>query len=132
MRSVFVFVAMIGTTSAVFGQQIGPPRDRAETGAEWLARCGPSIKSGDTKGLEAMMNGVSCLGWVNGFIDLNTTYQELSADRQKTFCTPLGTLHLGDAGRVIVSYVEKQQDQSKPIRVMAHAALIGAFPCPLR
>ena len=84
-QSAIVFIASMAVSSGALAQRIGPPQNGAESGREWLARCGPSIKSGDPKGLEAMMSGVACLGSVSGFIDLNTTYRELDLERGVLF-----------------------------------------------
>ena len=125
--SCFIALLCASTPSA---QQGKPPAGRAETGAEWLDRCGDSIRTGDPKGLEAMLTGVSCLGWVSGLVDLNTTIREVAPNAPATFCLPTGGTRLADVAKSIVTHVEKNKaDQSKPIRVLAHQALLASFPC---
>jgi hypothetical protein len=58
-QTAFVIVLLFALSDTARAQQ-----PAAETGKEWLARCGAALKSGEPKGIEQTIGGAVCLAWV--------------------------------------------------------------------
>ena len=69
-----------------------------------------------------------CLGYLSGFLDMNTLCQ-LTAGNRVVFCVPRGVLS-GQAARVVVQYLQEHAEKLHEDGVtLIMLALKAAFPC---
>jgi len=69
-----------------------------------------------------------CLGYLSGFLDMNTLCQ-LTTGNRVVFCVPRGVLS-GQAARVVVKYLQEHTEKLHEDGVtLIMLALKAAFPC---
>jgi hypothetical protein len=122
---------ILSTTPALTAQQETPnPARVGGTANQWLAKCGTFAKGQPPKGGDSQVfNAGTCLGWVEGFLDMHFMYRAALNDEMLGFCYPTnGTI--GQAAKIIVKYFEDHPSElHQPSRILAYAAFKEQFPC---
>ena len=104
--------------------------DISRSGSEFLEVC--SSVDGEHKGdLVRSNNDATCLGWVEGFRQGFTVYDELLGvpEKDRMICSPRAVTTV-QIVRVIKKYVADNPDKAhRATRYVASLALARAFPC---
>ena len=104
--------------------------DISRSGSEFLEVC--SSVDGEHKGdLVRSNNDATCLGWVEGFRQGFTVYDELLGvpEKDRMICSPRAVTTV-QIVRVIKKYVADNPDKAhRATRYVASLALAHAFPC---
>jgi hypothetical protein len=104
--------------------------DISRSGSEFLEVC--SSVDGEHKGdLVRSNNDANCLGWVEGFRQGFTVYDELLGvpEKDRMICSPRAVTTV-QIVRVIKKYVADNPDKAhRATRYVASLALARAFPC---
>ena len=107
--------------------------DISRSGHDFLEIC--STVDSDQKGDAArIQNDAACLGWVEGFRDGFTVYDELLGVplRDRIVCIPGGVTSV-QIVRVMKKYIAENPDKAhRATRLVASLALAGAFSCKAR
>ena len=112
------------------GSKSAEQPDISRSGSEFLEVC--SSVDGEHKGdLGRSNNDATCLGWVEGFRQGFTVYDELLGvpEKDRMICSPRAVTTV-QVVRVIKKYVADNPDKAhRATRYVASLALARAFPC---
>jgi Rap1a immunity proteins len=112
------------------GSKSAEQPDISRSGSEFLEVC--SSVDGEHKGdLVRSNNDATCLGWVEGFRQGFTVYDELLGvpEKDRMICSPRAVTTV-QIVRVIKKYVADNPDKAhRATRYVASLALARAFPC---
>ena len=112
------------------GSKSAEQPDISRSGSEFLEVC--SSVDGEHKGdLVRSNNDATCLGWVEGFRQGFTVYDELLGvpEKDRMICSPRAVTTV-QVVRVIKKYVADNPDKAhRATRYVASLALARAFPC---
>jgi len=112
------------------GSKSAEQPDISRSGSEFLEVCS-SVDGEHTGDLVRSNNDATCLGWVEGFRQGFTVYDELLGvpEKDRMICSPRAVTTV-QIVRVIKKYVADNPDKAhRATRYVASLALARAFPC---
>jgi hypothetical protein len=122
--------SFVGSPIGAQAKSAPEERDIGRSGSDFLEVCS-SIGSEGNRDAARIDRDASCLGWVEGFTEGFTVYEELLSvpRKDRMACVPRGVTAIQTV-RVIKKYLAENPGKAhRPTRYIASIALAGAFPC---
>ncbi|HEY1137420.1 MAG TPA: Rap1a/Tai family immunity protein [Xanthomonadaceae bacterium] len=110
-------------------------RAGSDDGNQLLSDCKMMLRiaDGEALGKETLDNihrASSCVGRMQGIITTSTMYEASGRLKERLICLPPEGMNNGQAGRVVVKYLESHPDKlHKNGTMLAFFAIVEAFPC---
>lgn len=111
-------------------------RAGSDDGNQLLSDCKMMLRiaDGETLSKETLGNihrAASCVGRMQGITTTSTMYEASGRMKERLICLPPEGINNGQAGRVVVKYLESNPEKlHKNGTILAFFAIAEAFPCP--
>jgi hypothetical protein len=128
--------SFVGLPTSALAKSAPEEPDIGRSGSDFLEVCSSAGSEGNRDAARIdhsspAWRDATCLGWVEGFTEGFTVYEELLSvpRKDRMACLPRGVTAT-QAVRVIKKYLAENPGKAhRPTRYIASIALAGAFPC---